>query len=124
MIHMVEKGYQQTIQDLVENFKQSAIDYYSACDDDNFAKQKTVGNRRSKIVQKLDAFGTQGRLALIPLLDDADQGVRVLAAAFLLKVSPEQAIPVLHEISKGPKFFPRIGAGDFLDSYAKGKWNR
>ncbi|MDI9849930.1 DUF2019 domain-containing protein, partial [Rhodoblastus sp. 17X3] len=104
--------------------KQSAIDYYSACDDDNFAKQKKVVDRRREIVRKLDAFGTQGRLALMPLLADADQGVRVLAAAFLLKVSPEQAIPVLREISKGPTFFPRIAAGNFLDSYAKGKWNR
>jgi hypothetical protein len=121
---MIEEDNQQTIQHLIEKFKQSAIDYYSACDDDNFAKQKTVGERRSEIIRKLDAFGTQGRLALMPLLDDTDQGVRVLAAAFLLKVSPERAIPVLREISEGPTFFPRIGAGGFLDSYAKGKWNR
>jgi hypothetical protein len=121
---MVKKGHPRTIPDLVEDFKQSAIGYYSACDDDNFAKQKKLVNRRREIIEELDAFGTQGRLALTSLLDDADQGVQVLAAAFLLKVSPEQAIPVLHEISKGPTYFPRIDAGGFLDSYAKGKWNR
>jgi len=120
---MVEKSYPESFQDLVGKFKQSAIDYYLACDDENFAKQKKLVDRRREIIQRLDAFGAQGRLALMPLLADEDQGVRVLAAAFLLKVNPDEAIPVLREISKGPTYFQRIAAGSFLDSYAKGKWN-
>jgi hypothetical protein len=113
-----------TIRELVEKFKQESLSYYSACDDEHFAKQKTAGRRVNQIVHDLDSCGMEGRRALIPLLDDADQGVRVLAAAFLLKVSSERAITVLDEISKGPTIFPRLDAGNFLDSYAEGKWGK
>ncbi len=121
---MAKKYAQQTIQDLVERFKQSAIDYYSACDSENFARQKRVIGRTNEIIDSLDSVGSQGRLALIPLLDDSDQGVRVVAAAYLLKVIPDRALAVLKEIQTSLTIFPRIDAGDFLDSYAKGKWGR
>ena len=121
---MTKERYQPKIPDLVEQFKQSAIAYYSACDDEIFKKQEVAGKRVNQIVQDLDSFGVEGRLALIPLLDDADQGIRALAAAFLLKVIPERAIAVLEEIRKGPTLFPKMHAGDFLDSYAKGKWQK
>jgi hypothetical protein len=120
MILTPRKGSQPTIQALVEKFKQSAIDYYSACDDEKFAKQKTVVARAKRIVQDLDAIGVEGRLALIPQLDDAHQGIRVLSAAYLLKVIPDQAIAVLKEIRQGRTIFPRLTAGEFLDSYAEG----
>ncbi len=119
---MTKKGPHQKIEDLVEKYKRSTQAYYSACDDDNFAKQKTMGLRVNKIVQELDSIGVDGRLALIPLLDDADQGIRTFAAADLLKIMPERAIPVLEEIRNGLTYFPRYDAGKFLDSYAAGKW--
>ena len=121
---MARKESQPTIRDLVENFKQSTVAYYSARDDDDFKTQETAGTRVNKIIEALDSFGAEGRLALIPLLDDADQGIRTFAAADLLKVIPERAIAVLKEIARGPTYFPRITAGNFLDSYAKGKWPR
>jgi hypothetical protein len=121
---MTMNGSHKTIQALIEKYKQSAIAYYSACDDNDFAKQKTAGGSVNKIVQELDGFGAEGRLALIPLLDDPDQGVRTFVAADLLKIEPKRAIPVLTEISKGPTYFPRLDAGSFLESYAKGKWGK
>ena len=121
---MTKIGSQHTIQALVKKYKQSTIDYYSACDDDNFTKQKTAGVNLNQIVQDLDAFGAEGRLALTPLLDDPDQGVRTFVAADLLKIDPKRAVPVLEEISKGPTYFPRLDAGSFLESYAKGKWGK
>jgi hypothetical protein len=124
LISMAKKGFHPTIPDLVEKFKQSAIAYYSACDDENFRKQKVEVERGNKIVEALDAFGAEGRLALIPLLDDPDQGIRVVAAAFLLKVIPGRATAVLEEIRRGPTYFPRMDAWTFLDSYSAGKWDR
>jgi hypothetical protein len=121
---MARKDTQRTISDLVQNFKKSTIDYYTARDDDDFKKQETAGIRVNKIVEALDAFGAEGRLALIPLLDDTDQGIRTFAAADLLKVIPERAVAVLKEIERGPTYFPRITAGNFLESYAKGRWPR
>jgi hypothetical protein len=124
LISMATKEPQQTIPELVEKFRQSTVAYYSARDGDDFKKQETAGTRVNKIIEALDSFGAEGRLALIPLLGDTDQGVRTFAAADLLKVIPERAIAVLKEIASGPTYFPRITAGNFLDSYAKGKWPR
>jgi hypothetical protein len=124
MIEMAKKGEQQALLDLVEKFKQSAIDYYTACNCENFPKQKVVIARTNKIIDSLDSVGDEGRLALAPLLNDADQGTRVLAAAYLLKIIPNQAMAVLNEVEKGLTFFPRIDAGRFLESFAKGKWRR
>ncbi|MDI9849993.1 DUF2019 domain-containing protein [Rhodoblastus sp. 17X3] len=121
---MVIKWSQLVIPDLVQEFKQSAMTYYSACDDENFRKQKVKVKHTNKIIEALDCFGAEGRLALVPLLDDPDQGIRVVAAAFLLKRFPEQAIAALEEVRKGPTYFPRMDAWSFLDSYAKGKWCR
>jgi hypothetical protein len=124
MISMSKDLSKWTIPQLIENYKKSTMDYYSACDAENFAKQKSTGSRVNQIVQRLDSYGAEGRLALIPLLDDADQGIRTFAAADLLKVIPDRAIAVLKEIEKGPTYFPRLSAGSFLDSYTKGKWGR
>jgi hypothetical protein len=121
---MATKGSHQNIQDLIEEIKQSTKAYYSACDDENFRKQKAEVDHANKIIDALDSFGVEGRLALTPLLDDADQGIRVVAAAFLLKVIPDRAIAVLEAIRKGPTYFPRIDAGRFIDSYVAGKWSR
>lgn len=119
-----QKGSPRTIEGLIEKYRRSTLAYFAACDDDAFAKQKTYGLRVKQIVEDLDSFGTDGRLALIPLLDDADQGIRTFAAADVLKVAPERAIAVLEEIRKSPTYFPRLAAERFLDSYAEGKWGR
>ena len=113
-----------TIQAIVEEYKQTAIEYYAACDDENFAKQETAVARVKRIVQDLDAIGVEGRLALIPLLDNDHQGIRVFAAADLLKLIPNRAITVLTEIRQGQTIFPRLTAGEFLRSYAKGQWGK
>jgi hypothetical protein len=121
---MTWKEPQPAIPELVEKFKQSTRGYDSARDDDDFKKQEIAGTHVNKIIADLDSVGSEGRLALIPLLDDADQGIRTFTAAFLVGIIPERAIAVLTEIAKGPNYFPRITAGNFLDSYAKGKWPR
>ena len=121
---MVKKRFPSTIQGLVAEYKQFTVDYYTACEGENFEKQKKAGSRVNQIVLDLDSFGAEGRLALVPLLDDADQGVRVFAAADLLRVMPERAVAVLEEIRKGPTIFPRLDAISFLKSYTEGRWGR
>jgi hypothetical protein len=118
----MKKSLHPTIHDLVEQFKLSTIAYFEACDEEKFKKQKAEVDRTNAIIEALDFFGGDGRLALIPLLDDADQGIRVGAAAYLLKVMPERAIAVLEEIRKGSTIFPRLTAGEVLDSYTTGRW--
>ncbi|MGP8169731.1 hypothetical protein [Rhodoblastus sp.] len=118
---MTKEASLRKIKTIVEKYKESATAYYAALDDDNFTKQKFEMDSVNKIVEMLDSFGVEGRLALIALLDDANQGIRVLAAAFLLKEIPDRAIAVLKEIQVGQTIYPRLTAVGFLRSYAEGK---
>ena len=83
---MSKKGSHPTILDLIKNYKQSTKAYFGARDNEQFHKQKLAMDRVNRVVEALDSFGVEGRRALIPLLADADQGIRVFAAADLLKV--------------------------------------
>jgi hypothetical protein len=73
------------------------------------------------VVKELDLLGgAKGRNALIPLLDDPDEGVRVHAAAFLLKRLPERAVAVLTEIDERSLTRTQMTASKMLDSHKRG----
>ncbi len=52
-----------------------------------------------EIVHQLDELDP-GRAALLPLLGDPDAGVRAYAGAYLIKLMPDRAIPVLRDIEE------------------------
>jgi hypothetical protein len=58
-----------------------------------------VYRRLFAIFKALDATGA-GQIALAPLLDHPDVGVRVLAAAHLIDLMPDRVVPMLHDIDE------------------------
>ena len=50
-------------------------------------------------VHQLDRLDP-GRVALLPLLGDPDAGVRAYAGAYLIRLMPDRAIPVLRDIEE------------------------
>jgi hypothetical protein len=52
-----------------------------------------------EIIHQLEGLDL-GRTALLPLLDDPDAGVRASAGAYLIKLMPERAIPVLRDVEE------------------------
>jgi hypothetical protein len=58
-----------------------------------------VYRRLLAIFKALDTTSV-GQVALAPLLDHPDVGVRVLAAAYLIDLMPDRVVPMLREIDK------------------------
>ncbi len=63
-----------------------------------------VAKRAWRVIPLLDAIGDGRRTALACFLDDKDADVRATAAAALLKIMPERAVPILEEISHSGKW--------------------
>lgn len=54
------------------------------------------------IADKLDKI-PPGRMALVKLLDSTNPGVRAYAAAYLIEVAPERALPVLRQVNENER---------------------
>jgi hypothetical protein len=85
---------------LIERFKRGAIVTHFGYEDEEDAMQLAGINSVKRAIEILDMFGPEARLALLPLLEDPDPGVRVFAAGYLVKAAPHHALPVLKEISE------------------------
>jgi hypothetical protein len=75
-----------------------------------------------KAFAKLRAMGDRGREALVPLMTQGREEVRVMAAAFLLRYCRASACRVLEEIAGG-KGFSAFAAGETLARWREGVWN-
>lgn len=79
-------------------FQRAAIVAHYGYEDEDTAMQSAGIRAAKRAIEVLDAIGPEGRLALAPLLESADWGVRVFAAGYLVKVMPERALAILEEI--------------------------
>ena len=70
------------------------------------------------ITERLDAIGSGRRLALAPLLKHTDAGLRVSAAAYLIGLIPERALPVLREVNDSE----RANSAHFTAFWAIARW--
>jgi hypothetical protein len=61
-----------------------------------------ISHQMNLIGSALDAIGS-GRLALAPLLDHRDAGVRASAGAFLIALMPDRVVPILSEVAKSER---------------------
>jgi hypothetical protein len=57
-------------------------------------------DQMNAIAEALDAIGGNRRLALTPLLDHQNVGVRASAGAYLLASMPDRVLPILREIEQ------------------------
>lgn len=87
--------------------------------------ESTAGNRHAKRYIKaflsLRSLGDRGRDALVPLMYDARDDVRVLAAAYLLRHRHDAARAVLEELAK-PGSRVAFSASETLKRWAEGNW--
>ena len=97
---MSDEGQNPTIALIVKRFKHAAIALHYGYEDEDNALQLAGIDGLNRAIEHLDAFGTEARSALIPLLEDSDQVVRALAARDLIKVRPERALAILRTCIK------------------------
>jgi hypothetical protein len=105
---------------VVEQFKRGAIVAHFGYEDEDRAMQRVGLKSAHRAVQILDTEGDDGRLALVPLLEDPDWGIRVLAAGYLVKVIPERALAVLQEIDEQCPTRARMTASHMLWDHKHG----
>jgi hypothetical protein len=65
-------------------------------------------------LKELDTPGPDGRNALVPLLDDPAPAIRAYAAGALVKIVPDRALTVLHEIRDRCLTVAHLIAGNLL----------
>lgn len=85
---------------------------------DTTGETKVVGLMHD-IVHQLDALDP-GRVALLPLLGDPDAGVRAYAGAYLIRLMPDRAIPVLREVEEKED----ANSAHFTAYFARMIWER
>jgi hypothetical protein len=96
------------------------LDY--GCQDEDHGIQRAAWKAIDRTLAEMDVFGPDARRFLIPLLDDPDPAIRVMAGAGLLKIMPERAIKVLNDIEQNCLERTRWTAYRVLYSYKEGGW--
>jgi DNA primase len=116
---MSGENYDFAVRFLIEQFKHAAIVTHFGYEDEDRAMQRAGIGAAKRVAQGLDAF--DARLALAPLLEDPDWGVRASAAGYLVKAVPERALAVLKEIRDHCPTHARMTASEWLKKYERGE---
>lgn len=88
-----------TNEELVERFRQFALDKSKALLDSNTHEANRIFDRMEAIDRELRRRGLEARQALAVLLDDSDIRVRYEAAIELLAVVPDKALATVQAIA-------------------------
>ncbi|MGA8170978.1 MAG: HEAT repeat domain-containing protein [Methylocystis sp.] len=106
---MSGEKYNPAVRLLVEQFQRAAVVTHYGDEDEDNAMQLAGIRSAKKAAQGLDAFGA--RLALVPLLEDPDWGIRAFAAGYLLRIAPERSLPVLKDVYEHGSYYARMTGG-------------
>ena len=82
----------------IDRFKEAAVFHYDGEEKESDVSVLSGIIEKKDAFEKLKALGPDAVMALGSLLDDADIGVRVSAATYLLPSAPEVALPVLQNV--------------------------
>ncbi|MEA1677155.1 hypothetical protein [Nitrospirillum sp. BR 11163] len=85
----------------IEEFRTQVKRYFHADLMGDRRTMKACLPKMGKAVQALETVAPEGRMALVPLLKDPDDGVRVYAAAYLFGRLPEEARAVWDDVLAG-----------------------
>jgi hypothetical protein len=108
-------------EDMVRRFRHAAMVTHFGYEDENIAMQHAGIEAVQQTIRELDAFGSDARSVLIPLLEDPDSGIRVFAARHVLNIAPDRALAVIKEIRDCGEVEARKTAARFLEKYENGE---
>ena len=107
---------------LVSEFADLVVAQNEAIQRNNPSQATRCAKQRVAVFSRLRTYGNRGRNALTVLLADLRPGVRVMAAAYLLRHRTEDAIVVLEEESEG-EGLTAFAAAHALSRWYDGTWN-
>lgn len=109
-------------QQLIERFRQHALDQESALWDSNTRKYNRLYDKIKAIENELRARGPEARKTLLVLLDDPNLRVRYEAARRCLAISPERAMAALQTIVASHLMPVAGAAGMTLENLKSGRF--
>jgi hypothetical protein len=114
--HLQESG----LAALISSYRDAAREHGSAT---AAGEYRTANRRHDEIVaiyHELVRRGSEGRTALLSLLEHDDLSVRVWAAVHSLQFAPAEAEAVLEAIAQSPPGLVRLAAEYSLEEWRKG----
>lgn len=109
------------IERLVREFAEGVAGQTDALGRGDVASGDRHAERYIRAFESLRAIGDEGRDALAPLMCDARNDVRVVAAAYLLRHRHDEARRVLQELARG-RGFTAFRAQEALKRWDEGAW--
>lgn len=110
----------RSIEMLVADYRQAAAAQWFAIT----SGQRKVARANSEVVVKiyteLRSRGRDAQVALLPLLEDPEPGVRAWAASHALDFAPEQGEPVLMALERSPSGLTAVTAKYALKQWREG----
>lgn len=107
---------------LLEEFRQNVFGRYQAQDLLDRKFEIACIKNMLRIMDELDSILPEGRAALARFLDSDELEVRGMAAAYLLNIMPEKALPILRDIDDHCYGDVAIDAMTALSKYKWGDW--
>ncbi|MBI5027083.1 MAG: DUF2019 domain-containing protein [Nitrospirae bacterium] len=107
---------------LVEQFAEATIGQNQAIMDGDAKLSNKYANKRIDCFRKLRQLGDAGREELATLFNHENLGVRVAAAAYLLKFKTEEALRILRELSKIQGLIG-LDASETIKRWEEGTWH-
>jgi hypothetical protein len=87
-----------TIDQLLKRLIEAKIGEAAALEREDMRAQNRWADRREAVIRDILSYGDEGRAALEGLLNHERPMIRLVAAAHVLKWSPERAIPMINEL--------------------------
>jgi hypothetical protein len=109
------------IESLVRQYVEAARAHGRATEASEYTKANEAHEVIATVYRELRRIGTDAQLALLPLLEDNDVGVRLWASSHALEFSPSDGERVLSALEKMPRSFVGLSAKITLQQWRQGK---
>ncbi|MDE1149426.1 MAG: hypothetical protein PW843_22965 [Azospirillaceae bacterium] len=95
---MTPQEHQARVATLIGDFRAATTQYFQAAFLDHHRTMKKYLKAMGVAVRTLDTVPPDGRMEMLPLLDDPDDGIRSYAAAYLFSQMPDRAKAIWDDI--------------------------
>jgi hypothetical protein len=111
------------LHELIRTFTKSAQRHHEATVEGNYkAANEAVDKINSTYNSLLENFSFEGRDALLPLTEDKNDAIALMALGYLLKYHTDHCIKLLKRLSKKPGLIG-FSAAQAIKRWKSGEWN-
>src|SRR5262245_28941405 len=108
------------LESLVRQYSEAALRHGQATEKGDYLTANAAHDELASVYRKIRELGANAQRSLLPLLSDADVGIRLWAASHALEFSPDDGVRVLSELERMPKSFVAFSAKMTLQQWRLG----